>query len=120
MLEAAAFPRQGLGSSQDLDRTLEPAFLRLPSLHSHGCMTLTDRRPAVTTIPSLADLDGGVEHDCCTALGRDDDPPGSIGKWAATRAIPLPTEGRRLRWSAPEVPGPGSRGVPWNWRYAAA
>src|ERR1019366_3877242 len=90
MLEAAAFPRQRLGSSQDLDRTLEPAFLLLPSLHSHGCITLTDHRPTVTTIPSSADLDGGVEHDCCTALSRDDDPHGPDPGPGQVEAVHLP------------------------------
>jgi hypothetical protein len=106
MLEAAAFPRQGLGSSQDLDRTLEPAFLRLPSLHSHGCMTLTDRRPAVTTIPSLADLDGGVEHDCCTALGRDDLLPGSIGQMGRYAGDSAPRGGQAVALQRARSPGP--------------
>jgi len=76
-------------------------------------MTLTDRRAAVTPIPSLADLDGGVEHGCCTARGRDDLLPGSIGQKSRYTGDSAARRGQAGS-------GPGNCGVPWNWGYAAA
>ena len=85
----AAFPRQGLGSSQDLDRSLGSGLQRR-TLQSHGCRTLTDHRRAVTTIPSTFDHNRGVEHDRCSGLRRDGDPHGPDPALGQIHGVHLP------------------------------